>query len=156
MARMTSVPTVTRTGDELRLESPTGSITLTRIGATAILMTAVGHDKGQFGEAPLEWLELEIGRHGTIEMFVDTRELFNATQTVADRWSEWMRRHKGGLRSMSLLVSSKYVQLTIEVAKVFSRTGELMRIYTDESAFAEAITHALGRPFVLRQPRAGS
>jgi hypothetical protein len=53
---------------------------------------------------------------------------------------------------MSLLVGSKYVQMTVEVAKLFSRTGELMRIYTDAVAFSDAITQALGRGFVLAAP----
>jgi hypothetical protein len=54
---------------------------------------------------------------------------------------------------MSLLVSSKYVRMTVEVAKLFSRTGELMRIYTDAPAFSDAITQALGRSFVLGPPK---
>jgi hypothetical protein len=77
------------------------------------------------------------------------RALFNATQTVADRWSGWIARHRTRLSGMSLLVGSKYVHMTVEVAKLFSRTGELMRVYTDAPAFAEAITVALGRPFIL-------
>ena len=35
-----------------------------------------------------------------------------------------------------------------------SRTGELMRIYTDAPAFSDAITQALGRSFVLGPPKA--
>ena len=126
---------------------------LSRIGPAVVLITATGHDKGQFGEAPFEWLEREMGRHGIIEVFVDTREMFNATQTVAGRWSEWIQRHRSRLKHMSLLVSSKYVQLTVEVAKLFSRTGELMRVYTDAPAFSDAISQSLGRLFVLGPPR---
>jgi hypothetical protein len=141
------------TADELRLATGGASMVLTRIGPALVLISASGHDKGQFGEAPFEWLEREMGRHGVIEVFVDTRELFNATQTVADRWSEWIARHKSRLRRMSVLVSSKYVQMTIEVAKLFSRTGELMRVYTDAPAFSDAIAQSLGRTFVLGPPK---
>ena len=54
---------------------------------------------------------------------------------------------------MSLLVGSKYVQMTVEVAKLFSRTGELMRVYTEPAAFSESITQTLGRTFELPEPR---
>jgi hypothetical protein len=143
----------TNDDDELRLKGQGATMVLTRLGPAIVLLSATGHDKGQFGDAPFEWLEREMGRHGVIEVFVDTREMFNATQTVADGWSEWIKRHRARLRRMSLLVSSKYVEMTLEVAKLFSRTGDLMRIYTDAPAFSDAISQALGRGFVLGPPR---
>jgi hypothetical protein len=139
--------------DELRLAAGAATMVLTRLGPGIILMSATGHDVGQFGDEPFEWLEQEMGRHGSIEVFVDTREMFNATQTVADGWSNWISRHRSRLKRMSLLTSSKYVQMTLEVAKLFSRTGELMRIYTDAPAFSDAISQSLGRSFILGPPR---
>lgn len=139
--------------DELRLAAGAATMVLTRLGPGIVLISATGHDVGQFGDEPFEWLEQEMGRHGSIEVFVDTREMFNATQTVADGWSSWISRHRSRLKRMSLLTSSKYVQMTLEVAKLFSRTGELMRIYTDAPAFSDAISQSLGRSFVLGRPR---
>jgi hypothetical protein len=104
------------------------------------------------GEAPFEWLEREMGRHGRLEVFVDTREMFNAVHAVAEGWSAWIKRHQTRLTRMNLLTASKYVHMTIEVAKLFSRTGELMRIYTQASAFSEALSHSVGRVFVLDAP----
>jgi hypothetical protein len=144
----------TESADALHLSSPKATMVLTRLGPGLILLSASGHDTGQFGEAPFEWLERDMGRHGSIEIFVDMRDMFNATQIVADHWSKWIQRHRTHLRRMSLLVSSKYVRMTVEVAKLFSRTGELMRIYTDAPAFSDAITQALGRTFVLGPPKA--
>jgi hypothetical protein len=147
---------VSETPDDLRLEitdKPAASMVLRRLGPAVVLISATGHDKGHLGENPFLWLERELGRHGSIEVFVDMRAMFNATQTVADRWSEWIQRHRSRLRHMSLLVGSKYVQMTVEVAKLFSRTGELMRVYTDAAAFSDAIAQALGRDFVLPDPK---
>ncbi|HEY0709166.1 MAG TPA: hypothetical protein VGG33_20320 [Polyangia bacterium] len=141
------------TEDELRLGDKKASMVLTRIAPAIVLVSATGHDKGQFGDAPFVWLEREMGRHGAIEIFVDMREMFNATLTVADGWSAWIKRHRTRIRRMSLLVSSKYVQMTVEVAKLFSRTGDLMRVYTDAPAFSDAVSQSLGRSFVLGSPR---
>ncbi len=142
--------TETVSPDGLRLAIARGPcMVLTRLGPGLVLMSASGHDKGDFGSRPFEWLESEMGRHGRIEIFVDMRELFNATQTVADGWSKWIGRHRSHIARMSLLVSSKYVQMTVEVAKLFSRTGELMRVYTDAPTFSDAISQALGRTYVL-------
>jgi hypothetical protein len=146
-------PRKNETADALHLSTPKATMVLTRLGPGLVLLSATGHDIGQFGEAPFEWLERDMGRHGSVEVFVDMRDLFNATQTVADHWSKWIQRHRSHLRRMSLLVSSKYVRMTVEVAKLFSRTGELMRIYTDAPAFSDAITQALGRTFVLGPPK---
>jgi hypothetical protein len=148
-----STPIVQQTEDELRLGDKKASMVLTRIAPAIVLVSARGHDRGQFGDAPFVWLEREMGRHGAIEVFVDMREMFNATQTVADGWSAWIKRHKTRIRRMSLLVSSKYVQMTVEVAKLFSRTGDLMRVYTDAPAFSDAVSQSLGRSFVLGSPR---
>jgi hypothetical protein len=142
---------VTRSADGLRLAGGDATMALTRLGPGVILVGASGHDTGQFGEAPFEWLEREMGRHGTVEVFVDMRAMFNAAQTVADRWSEWTGRHRTRIGHMSLLVGSKYVQMTVEVAKLFSRTGELMRIYTDDAAFEAAVRQSLGRGFTLEE-----
>ncbi|HEY0711047.1 MAG TPA: hypothetical protein VGF45_00115 [Polyangia bacterium] len=149
---MSTSPKV-ETLDELRLGDRKASMVLSRLAPAIVLVSATGHDKGQFGDAPFVWLEREMGRHGVIEVFVDMREMFNATLTVADGWSAWIKRHRGRLRRMSLLVSSKYVQVTVEVAKLFSRTGDLMRVYTDAPAFSDAVSQAIGRSFVLGPPR---
>ena len=147
---------VSENQDELRVEAagkPGATMVLSRLAPAIVLISASGHDKGQFGEAPFVWLEREIGRHGPVEIYVDMREMFNATQTVADQWSEWIARHRSRVKRMNLLVGSKYVQMTVEVAKLFSRTGDLMRVYTDAPAFSDAITQSLGRSFVLGAPR---
>jgi hypothetical protein len=147
-----SVPTsvtADETSDELRLAGAKATFVLTRLAPGIVLLRATGRDTGQFGDAPFVWLEKEMGRHGAIEVFVDTREMSNATHEVAEGWSDWVSRHRARLKRMNLLTASKYVHMTLEVAKLFSRTGELMRIYTDAGAFAEAVGQSMGRPFVL-------
>ena len=53
-----------------------------------------------------------------------------------------MARNRSDLKSVNMLVRSKYMHVTIEMARLFSRTGELIRVYLDPAAFEEAIARA--------------
>jgi hypothetical protein len=119
-----------------------------------VLLTLTGHDTGGFGSAVFEELERHLAGGGRIELFVDTRDAFNATTTVSSAWSAWFQTNRAAIKQVSVLVTSKFVQLTAEVIKLFSRTGELMRIYTDAPAFSDAVAQATGAVFVLGAPRA--
>ena len=137
----------------LRFKDDTGCIVVTRLAPGVVLLTLSGQDRGQFGDAVFAELATDMSRHHLIEVFVDTREAVNADVPVANQWSDWLQANRKGLKRLNVLVSSKFVQLTAEVMKLFSRTGELMRIYSDAPAFSDAIAQASGRPFVLGVPR---
>jgi hypothetical protein len=137
----------------LRFKDDKGCIVLTRVAPGVLLLTLSGLDKGQFGDAVFAELASDMSRHRLIEVFVDTREAVNADVPVTNQWSDWLQANRKGLKNLNVLVASKFVRLTAEVMKVFSRTGELMRIYSDAPAFSDAIAQASGRPFVLGAPR---
>jgi hypothetical protein len=61
---------------------------------------------------------------------------------VQDAWANWFGRQRGALARVSILATGKYMQFTAELVKFFSRTGELIRVYLDPAAFAEAIEKA--------------
>ena len=134
-----------------RTEEATTVVSL--LAPSVVLLTLTGHDKGGFGNSVFDELGKHIARAGRIEIFVDTRDAFNATTTVSSQWSAWFQANRGGLKRVSVLVTSKFVQLTAEVMKLFSRTGELMRIYTDAPAFSDTIAQAIGAAFTLGAPR---
>jgi hypothetical protein len=137
----------------IRFFSEECTVVVSRLAAGVVLLTLSGMDTGKFGTAPMDELNIDMARYGVVEVFVDTRDAFNATATVSSQWAEWIQTNRKGLKRMSVLVSSKFVQMTAEVMKLFSRTGELMRIYTDAPAFSDAMAQALGRPFALGPPR---
>jgi hypothetical protein len=57
------------------------------------------------------------------------------------------------VKAINVLSGSKFVHLTLSIAKLISGTGELMRIYTDKRSFEEAITREIGRTFSLDASR---
>lgn len=137
----------------VRFSDPSCTIIVTRLAAGVVLLSFTGHDTGQFGTMPFDELDVDVRRYGVIEVFVDTRDAFNATVGVGDQWAEWIQLNRRALKRMSVLVASKYVQMTAEMIKLFSRSGELMRVYTDAPVFSDAIAQSLGRTFVLGAPR---
>jgi hypothetical protein len=133
----------------VRFSSDKCSIWISRLRPGLVLVDILGHDTGGFAPGPLDELQSEIARYGTIEVFIDTRNTFNATPAVAEEWTQWISRNSRAIQRLHVLVESKYVQMTVEVGKLFSRTGELMRIYTHAPAFAEALQLAYGGAFDL-------
>jgi hypothetical protein len=138
---------------DIRFRTEEATTVVSVLAPAVVLLTLTGHDKGGFGSAVFEELERQIAGAGRMEIFVDTRDAFNATTTVSAQWSAWFQTHRASIKRVSVLVTSKFVQLTAEVMKLFSRTGELMRIYTDAPAFSDSIAQAIGAAFSLGSPR---
>ena len=88
-----------------------------------------------------------------IELFVDTTEVFNASQVVFERWAIWLAANRSNLEAVNALTPSKFVHLTVSIAKLISGTGELMRLYTTVAPFEDAIAREVGRPFSLAELR---
>ena len=137
----------------IRMKDLDGCIILSRLAPAVVLISFTGQDKGQFGDMVFAELAKEMARHGVIEIFIDTREALNALVPVTNQWSDWLHANQKGLKHVSVLVASKFVELTAGVMKLLSRTGSLMRIYTHAPSFSDAIAQMTGRPFVLGPPR---
>ena len=141
-------------GNVVRYSDERASFTVLRLRPGVILLFGTGHDTGQFGDAPLSDFDAEIARFAPIEVFCDTSEVFNASQVVFERWASWMQSRRSNLKSINVLTASRFVHLTISIAKLISGTGELMRLYTEPRAFEEAIAREIGRTFSLSEARA--
>ena len=139
----------------VRFRTPACTFVVMRLRPGVVLALTAGHDTGEFGHAVLEEFALELRKYAPIQLFVDTTLAFNATQTVAEQWSSWLAANRPGLQSVNVLTASKFVHLTISIAKLFSRTGETMRLYTDGRAFEEALGREIGAPVSLEKIRLG-
>lgn len=91
----------------------------------------------------MDELRDDIVRYGPIERFFDATGVESAHVPVQEQWTEWLRTHRKALKHASFLVGGKYVQVTIEIARLFSRTGDLVRVYLDRAAFEDAIARAV-------------
>jgi hypothetical protein len=104
-----------------------------------LFVSISGYDVGELGSAPLDEMSAVIARHRPVELFFDTTETQGLTTKVREAWTEWFAANQPAIRRVSVLTSSKLVHLAISVAKLFSRTGELMQIYSERAAFEEAL-----------------
>jgi hypothetical protein len=138
----------------IRFADPDGALHLARVAPGVVLFRLVGHDRGQFGDAPFAELAADLARHPTLEVFVDTRAAANATGPVTAQWGRWIDAHRGALRRLHVLVASKYVEHTAELIRFFSRADHLVRVHTDDGGFQAALADASGRPFELGPPAA--
>lgn len=129
-------------GATVRLITSQCSFTYHRPAPGVVHIQILGKDLGQFGPAVIQELASDLATSARLELFVDTSDVFLAVPRVAELWTNWFRTNQSSLKSVNILVRSRYVQLTVEVAKLFSRTGELIRIYLDPDNFKDALWRA--------------
>ena len=114
------------------------TLAVTRPAPHVVVLTIVGRDAGEHGEAPLRALE-DCLRDGPYELFVDARDTQGATIDVSNVWARWLRGHRDQLHRIHMLTGSKFVQLTADFVRRFSELGDAMLIYTHPSAFDESL-----------------
>jgi hypothetical protein len=123
----------------VRLHSASCEFLYRRLCPGVLVVTITGDDKGEFGMAPLHELDAEIARGAPLALFVDTRAARGAATSVTEDWTAWFAGNQKNLRSVAILATSKFVQLIVSIAKHLSRTGEMIRIYTEGARFEQAI-----------------
>jgi hypothetical protein len=126
----------------VRLSHEDCSFTYRRPRPGIVVVHIAGMDRGLLGTAPTDEFREDVSRYAPVELFVDTTEVTTPSVPVQDMWSEWFRDNRGALKSVSILARGNYMHFTMEVAKLFSRTGELIRVYLDPVAFHEALERA--------------
>ncbi|MFP2926459.1 hypothetical protein ACLESO_14810 [Pyxidicoccus sp. 3LG] len=122
----------------LRLREGTVSFVYHPLRSGALLVRIQGYDRGELGVAPFEPLHAELARHPRLDLLVDTRDTEGATAAVSNAWTAWFQENRARLGEVHILVASRFVALTVNVAKHFSRTGELIRIHSDPATFEAA------------------
>jgi hypothetical protein len=101
-----------------------------------VLVIAIeGHDKGQFGTATLDEISLALRRERPLELFIDARASIGAATQVSEDWTRYFAINRADFTRVHVLAASKAVQLTVSIAQHLSRTGNLIQLYSDPSAF---------------------
>jgi hypothetical protein len=94
-----------------------------------------GVDQGQFGSATLDEIAMALVRERPLELFVDASAASMPTVEVSREWTRFFSLNQKDLLRVSVLVSSRTVELTIAIAQHLSQTGKLIQIYTDAELF---------------------
>jgi hypothetical protein len=131
-----------RQDGEVRLKSERCTFIFWRPRPGVVVLRIVGEDRGEFGNTPMDELRGDISRYAPIELFIEMADSAEARMPVQEAWTDWFNTHRPALKSVSILTRSKYMHFTAEMVKFFSRTGELIRVYLEETPFEEALQRA--------------
>jgi hypothetical protein len=127
-----------------RETNPDGSVTLregrgtfryTRPAAGILEIVIEGTDNGQFGTSTLDEIAMALMRERPLEIFVDASAASMPAVPVSREWARFFANNAKDLKRVSVLVSSKTVELTIAIAQHLSQTGKLIQIYSDSELF---------------------
>ena len=108
-----------------------------------VLVRFAGTDVGEFGDAPFRELENDVAA-GRFELFIDAYSGRAASIHVSNDWARWMKARRSSLRCVHMLTATRFVQLSADLVRRFADLGDAMRIYTDRSAFADALAASCG------------
>jgi hypothetical protein len=107
-----------------------------RLRPGALEVRVEGVDSGQFGSATLDEIALALVRERPLELFVDASAASMPAVSVSREWTRFFSLNQKDLKRVSVLVSSKSVELTMAIAQHLSQTGKLIQIYTDADLYA--------------------
>jgi len=119
------------------------SMRIERQAPAVVVVTISGSDVGELGLRPFGELDALLAV-GSFSLFVDARATRGASVDVSDQWARWLRAHRDDLAGIHMLTGSRFVQVTADFVRRFAELGDAMRIYTDASAFDDALRRALG------------
>jgi hypothetical protein len=122
----------------LRLRAGDVWFTYERLRPGALLVRIRGYDRGELGTACFDPLNAELSIASPLDLFVDTTRAEGASTAVSDAWTSWFQNNRQRIHEVHILVASRFVSLTVQVAKHFSRTGELIQVHSDPSHFEAA------------------
>lgn len=119
--------------------------TFNRIAPSVLEIVIDGIDTGQFGTAPLDEISIALVRERPLELFVDATRASMPAVSVSKEWTRYFALNRKDLVRVSVLVSSKSVELTIAIAQHLSQTGKLIQIYSDSELYDARKTAAARR-----------
>jgi hypothetical protein len=117
------------------LKAGRGTYRYRRPRAGVLEVRIEGVDRGQFGTAALDEIAMALVRERPLELFIDASAASMPTVEVAREWTRFFALNRKDLTRVSVLVSSKSVELTVAISQHLSQTGKLIQIYSDAELF---------------------
>lgn len=129
--------------DQVRFEGIHCTMEILRPAPGVAVVAITGSDVGEFRDAPFRALEEDFDPARPLELFVDGRNAQGATVDVSETWARWLRDHREDLGQVTMLASSRLVQLTADVVRRYSELGERMQVTSDGLEFDAALAEAV-------------
>ncbi|HWF11651.1 MAG TPA: hypothetical protein VG297_24455 [Bryobacteraceae bacterium] len=111
------------------------TLTIEKSPPHVIVLRISGCDIGEFGEAPMRALNESVSEANPVDLFIDARDVSGASIEVSGEWAAWLGAHRAGLRSVTMLTGSRFVQITAEFVRRFASLEGIMRIGNDSAVF---------------------
>ncbi len=127
----------------VRLSDERCTFVFERLRPGVMRVTITGYDQGTLGTTALDEITAEVSRYAPVEVFIDAAGARGAAWEVSRSWTQWFRSNREQLAYVHVLTGSKHLHQTIAVSKELSRTGGLIRIYSDPDRFAAALRSSL-------------
>lgn len=118
------------------------AIEVRRPAAGIVVVTFLGTDTGELGEAPFLELDRDLEQQPAIELFIDARQARAASVDVSGRWASWMRTHQARLTRVHMLTATRFIELSANMVKRFANLGDRMTVYSDQAEFDAALAAA--------------
>lgn len=107
-----------------------------------VLLKISGTDIGEFGDGPMKALDNLANSSTLLNLFIDARDVRGASIEVSADWAGWLNGHKPGLQGVTMLIGSRFIQITAEFVRRFASLEGSMRICTDPAVFEQALLEA--------------
>lgn len=124
---------------ETRYDGVHCNLVLQQFPRGVVVLRIAGTDVGEFGDAPMQVLDEWLTGLDAIEFFIDARDVRGASIEVSGEWARWLGSNKAGLRTVTMLTGSRYIQVTAEFVRRFSALEGIMRICTEPAVFESAL-----------------
>ena len=129
----------------MKYEGVSARLAIERPAAGVIVLRLAGWDTGEFGDAAMKEIAKAFVAGEPLQLFIDARAVKGATIDVSNDWALWLRANRSRFAHVSMLTGSPFVQLTARFVQRFADLGEVMRLYTDASAFDAALQASSAR-----------
>jgi hypothetical protein len=128
----------------VRYEGVSAGLAVERPAAAVVVLRLTGWDTGEFGDAAMKEIAKDFAAGKPLQLFIDARAVKGASVDVSNDWALWLRANRSRFAGVSMLTGAPFVQLTAKFVQRFADLGEMMRIYTDATAFDDALKVAAG------------
>jgi hypothetical protein len=123
----------------IQLDGVHCSFAIGRAAADVVVLRISGTDVGELGDAPMRGLDDCLTGAAPVQFFIDARETRGASIEVSGEWAVWLAARRNRFSRISMLVGSRFIEITADFVRRFAELEGLMRIYTEPAAFDAAL-----------------
>ena len=99
---------------EIRFNGVHSNLLLEQFPGRIVVLRINGTDVGEFGDAPMKGLDEWIAASGSVDLYIDARDVRGASIDVSGEWASWLSSNRAGLKSITMLTGSRFIEVTAD------------------------------------------